>query len=134
MNCTKCGRVIYANSRKCQCGWKVPVSSTAPVSTGFCEHTGCSSPGTIGHSPYSEGGWLCSYHFFGEQKKNNNTAFLKISGQKRREIDAFVQSHKSMSKRDACLMYLREKQLLGALPESLKEALDERVAIQAEGQ
>ena len=50
------------------------------------------------------------------------------------EVDAFVQAHPAMSKRDACLMYLKEKRLLGVLPESLQEALDERAAIQAEGQ
>lgn len=50
------------------------------------------------------------------------------------EIDAFIINHPDMSKRDACLLYLREKKLPVALSESLKEALDERAAIQAEGQ
>ena len=50
------------------------------------------------------------------------------------EVDAFLQAHPGMSKRDACLLYLREKKLPVALSESLQEALDERAAIQAEGQ
>lgn len=104
MNCDKCGRVVYANSRRCLCGNKIQPTGNA------------SSP-----------------HFFETNERDSSSAFLKISGQKRREIDAYLQSHPGMSKRDTCLTYLREKNLMGALPESIQEALDERAAIQSEG-
>ena len=49
------------------------------------------------------------------------------------EVDEFIINHPGMSKRDACLLYLREKKLPVALSESLQEALDERAAIKSEG-
>ena len=49
------------------------------------------------------------------------------------EVNAFVQAYPGISKRDACLLYLRKKKLPVALSESLQEALEERAAIQSEG-
>jgi hypothetical protein len=52
-------------------------------------------------------------------------------------VDKYIASHPLSSKKDACLAFLREKQLLKNLPETLREedteAKLEREAIQSEG-
>ena len=128
---------MYPSQVRCSCGWKnTAARNAAPASVGFCDYPGCSNPGTLSRS-IGEGGWHCTFHFFGKGHKpvphKNLTAIA--SRHKQEEVDNFVRSRRGTSKREACLSYLRGKGLFSLIPKSLvdDEARVERESIQNEG-
>lgn len=109
MNCTNCGRLVYPNQTKCPCGTKV-IRPYQP-------------PSTRGRLP------------------NPSAEVSRAYGRKLDEINAYVEryrhEHPDATKCTACLAYLKERGLMGALPNSLRRTVDaeariEREAIQAE--
>lgn len=137
-NCQECGKHLFPRQSRCSCGWKNPVANNAvPVSSGFCDFPGCSSPGTLSRS-LGEGGWHCTFHFFGKGHKpaphRNLTAIA--SRHKQDEVNSYIRQNPSATKREACLNYLKAKGLHSLIPESViaedEEARMEREAIQSE--
>ena len=133
MNCGNCGKVLYPKQRRCSCGWKKPLEISDTTSTGYCEHPGCPNPGVLSHATFAEGSWLCPFHFFGKDTKSPKNRLMIESRKKQADVDEFIRKQPMQTKRESCLLYLREKGLLGVLPESLQEAIAEREAIQSLG-
>ena len=105
MNCNSCGRVVFQNASMCQCGAKIFRTPT-----------------------------------FSQPKYAPNTASIvaRKFAERLEEVNAYVDEYRTnnpgSTKRDACLVYLRERGLMSALPKHLQdpEAIAERKAIQAE--
>lgn len=137
-NCQECGKVLYPRQNRCSCGWKNPsANNAAPSSSGFCDFPGCSNPGTLSRT-LGDGGWHCTFHFFGNDHKpaqhRNLTAIA--SRHKQHEVNSYIRHNQSATKREACLNYLKAKGLYSLIPKSViaedEEARMEREAIQLE--
>lgn len=110
MNCQKCGHVLHVNMAKCFCGTKVPVM-VPPRPRINIEPT--------------------------------DNAANRALGAKLAEVNRYVEDYQQenqiSTKREACLAYTQEKNLIGvlhaAIPATIQsdEARAEREAIQAEG-
>lgn len=135
-NCEKCGKTMYANQAKCSCGWK-RITETKLFTPGFCEFPGCANPGTLSHNTFGEGGWLCVFHYWKDSKTRGQVnKLISICRKNLNGINEYVtgyrSSHPRSTKREACLAWLKENNLLTMLPENMREADEERRAIQQE--
>lgn len=141
-NCENCGRVLFANS-KCPCGWKASVKE--PVVVQRCHfEADRNCKGKV--SVRVNDSWLCNWHYenfydhlirTGEKIPALELRFKKKLDEVNSYIDAYRKHHPGTTKREACLEYMREKGIIGALPKHLQsesdaEAIAERTAIQAE--
>lgn len=109
MNCNNCGRIIYTNQTKCHCGERIYHPPTSAIPRGYAS--------------------------------NASSIIARKFAEKLHHVNSYVahyrSAHLGSTKREACLVYLREHGLMGALPESVKheageEARAEREAIQNE--
>jgi len=110
MNCHACGRLLYANQVTCPCGAKNKQKQTLVL-------------------PSQQAAWL-------------SNRIQRAFAQRLAEVSVYVAKrqaeHPGATKHDACIVYLREKNLMSHLPKHLlseeeREAQLERDAIAADG-
>ena len=146
MNCPECGRHLFTGKKRCPCGWHKTGEAAVSQRHGLCEYNDhgvfCDKSGSITLHTGAGGPWYCNGHAFGIQGLKASKEPIKTGLPPPTQIydycNKYMRSHPGASKKDACLEYLRQKQLLKNLPESVSadvddEARAEREAIQSEG-
>ena len=150
--CGSCDKPMRPKQARCSCGWKAfGAKDFVNPRHGLCEYNDhgimCSGAGSIALHTGEGGPWYCSNHALGLKgmKKidiSNNDRHSAKKDNKLATIEAYVSAYISdnpkATKRDACMAFLKDKQLLKHLPDSLRdaesdiEANAERQAIQDE--
>lgn len=112
MNCGSCGRLLYANQKKCPCGWSAPERRAVPS---------VARPG---------------------DPQDSGAATKRKFAERQRKIDAHVMQYmaanRGATQREACLSYMKQigcyTMFAKAFPHLVKdpEAQAEREAIQQE--
>ena len=148
--CGGCDKPMRPKQARCSCGWKAfGAKDFVSPRHGLCEYNdhgmSCGNAGAIALHNGEGGPWYCSNHALGlkgmkkiDASKNDGHSTKKEN--KLATIEAYVSDYiannPKATKRDACIEFLKEKQLFKNLPKSLQdeeseaEAEAERKAIQ----